>query len=479
MPLFDFLYHKSTREPPDQKAVATVQAVGIQKPLPPAAHDLEQLLRQLRHSEIAYACIRIKKKAMADPRLIVQQRQGDTYVEAVGHPLRRLIMRPMPDLDETAFIGTALASIDIAGVFFAEKVRSHAGAIVGLNPINPLYMTPRKDASGTLNGYTYTRGSYRVDFALEDLLIRDLRSWDNPPPLAVAVGAIDLDRVQTDFARAYFNNGGQPSGILKKSGVLRDQDEARSIQAQWAAKYGRGGNGYGAPAVLDDNMSYERVGSFLHELDNETLRMFSETRVCMAFGVPPLIVYTYAGIVKSTYSNLKEAWANFWDAELSPTLKEWRSFFTWALLSEFVGEDAIWNEQYRLYWDLSAVASMQEDVDAVQARAERAFRAGGMTLNEYRMHLGLPTDTAGDYYLRLLAYAPYDANSAPTVDANDVLAGKTDQPPAKARSVNPAHVTAFKAVGTAPIERRVQREIHAAALQTYAKLIDQVRQEAA
>lgn len=470
MPLFDFLYHKSTREPPALKAPA-VQPVGLQKPLPPAARDLEHLLSQLSHSEIAYACIRIKKKAMADPRLIVQQRKGDTYVEAVGHPLRRVIMRPMPDLDETAFIGTALASIDIAGVFFAEKIRSNAGALVGLNPINPLYMTPRKDDNGALIGYTYKRGNYRVDFDLGELLIRDLRSWDNPTPLAVAVGAIDLDRVQTDFARAYFNNGGQPSGILKKAGVLQSQDEAQSIQARWAAKYGRGGNGYGAPAVLDDNMSYERVGSFLNELDNETLRMFSETRVCMAFGVPPLIVYTYAGIVKSTYSNLKEAWANFWDAELSPTLKEWRSFLTWALLSEFVGEEAIWQEQYRLYWDLSAVAAMQEDVDAVQTRARANFAAGLMTLNEARAAAGLPDDANGDYYLRSIATQQTPKDSA-------VLELPAAAPqPAKARSVNPAHVTAFKAASTEPVERRVRREIHAAAQQTYAKLIAQVRQE--
>ena len=36
----------------------------------------------------------------------------------------------------------------------------------------------------------------------------------------------------------------------------------------------------------------------------------------MAFGVPPLIVYAYVGLLRATYSNLKEAWSSFWDASM-------------------------------------------------------------------------------------------------------------------------------------------------------------------
>ena len=81
-------------------------------------------------------------------------------------------------------------------------------------------------------------------------------------------------------------------------------------------------------------------------------------------------------------------------------------------------------EQIRLAYDFSQVAAYQEDVDAAHARAEKAFRAGGITLNEYRSQIGYTPDAAGDYYLRLLSYAPHEAGTSPEVDADQALGGK-------------------------------------------------------
>ena len=116
----------------------------------------------------------------------------------------------------------------------------------------------------------------------------------------------------------------------------------------------------------------------------------------MVFGVPPLIVYAYVGLLRATYSNLKEAWGGFWDATMSPAFKEWRAFWTWALLPEFEDERDIQAERVRLHYDMTQVAALQEDVDAMQTRARANWSAGGITLNEYRAAIGYGARPGGD-----------------------------------------------------------------------------------
>lgn len=401
----------------------TIEKVGTQALAQPRTVDTAGLMAASARSELAFSCIEIKRKAMQDPRLIVEELSTDgTWTEASNHPFQRLMMRPLPPsngspgMDGATFMGVAVASWDIARVFYAEKVRSASGAVVALNPLNPAAMSPWKQGTGQV-GYIWRDGARTERFRYEDLLIRGNPDWSCASPLSVAVGAIDADTAQTDFIRAFFNHGAQPGGILKKKGTIT-QEVADRTADMWSAKYGRRGNGWFRPAVLDDNVEYQKVGAMLDELDSESIRGLTESRVCMPFGVPPLIIYAKIGLDKATYSNLKQAWASFWDAELSPALKAWREFFTWSLLTEFVSEDLIFSGRIRLRWDLSQVAALQDDVDAVFKRAADALRAGGWTLNEYRSATGQAPDAAEDYYLRSKAQAAQVAGEMPVVSAS-------------------------------------------------------------
>lgn len=398
-------------------APVDARAVSVQKVTATPRRDVGTggLIDAATKNEVAFACVQIKRKAMQDPRLMVQVKDADgTWKEADGHPFTRLMMRPLPDMDGATFMGIAVASWDIARVFYAEKVRSAAGAVVGLNPLNPACMRPRYGPDNAHHGWTWRDGQQTIEFSTEDVLVRRQPAWGDAAPLAVALGAVDADTAQTDFIRAFFNNGGQPSGILKVKGTY-DQSRADALSGRWAAKYGRRGDGWHRPAVLDDNADYQKTGAYLNELASETIVGIFESRICQAFGVPPLIIYAYVGLMRATYANLKEAWASFWDAELSPALKAWREFLTWHLLTEFVGEDLIYGGRVRLAWDLSEVSALQDDVDAIHARAKAALQVGGWTLNEYRSATGQKPDTAGNYYLRSKALVTQDMDAAPGV----------------------------------------------------------------
>lgn len=386
--------------------------IGVQGRGVSVRTDTDSLISARRVNELVYACIKIKADAMTDPRLMVQKRGAKEWEEVDGHPFRRLMLRPNKYMDETALLRAAMVSMEVAGIFYAEKVRSGGKMVVELHPLDPSKVkeVKKKNQDGTeeVTGYEWRDGRAKKTIKAEDMLVR--RDWemgDALSPLAVAMGAVDADSAQTDFIRTFFNNGGVPSGILKVQRSI-DQDESDAIRAKWMQKYGRGA-GQNSVAVLDENADYEKIGSSLNELSSQEIRGITESRICMTFGVPPLIVYAYVGLLRATYSNLKEAWAAFWDATMSPLLKDWRSFFQWSLLPDFENEELILAERVRLHWDLSQVAALQEDVDAVHKRALDAYKGAGITLNEYRSRIGeepYPDNELGEtspYLTRLMS----------------------------------------------------------------------------
>jgi hypothetical protein len=253
-------------------------------------------------------------------------------------------------------------------------------------------------ADRQLIGYTWGDGAQSREYRLDELLIRSAPAWYDPPPLVAAMGATESDTAQTDYIRAFFENGGVPPGLLKYSMPLNDE-KRQEIRDKWRSTYG---NRYGRShdiGILDSNVDFQQTGSKLDELQSQTLRSVAESRICMVFGVPPLIVYAYVGLLRATYSNLGEAWRGFWDATMSPMFKELKDFWTWSLLTEFEDESDIRAEKVRLAYDMSTVAALQEDVDAIQKRSEAAWRAGGISRAEYRQALSQPSDPSDAFYL--------------------------------------------------------------------------------
>lgn len=410
--------------------------------------DTASLEATMAQNELVYACIHIKAQSARDPRLIVQTAKADgAYEEIPGHPFRQLLMHPNPIMTEGDFMAAAIVSWDVSNPrrFYAAKEYTR-GLLTALYPLNPACMAPLYSKSGNrdLIGYTWKEGQNKQDYSLEELLIRAAPSWYDPPPLVAALGSVGADTAQTQTIGTYFANGGIPPLFLKYSMALNDI-QRDDIRAKWRGIYG-GGQAAGDIGVLDVNSDVREVGSKLDQLASQTLRSVSESRICMVFGVPPLIVYAYVGLLRATYANLGEAWAGFWDATMSPAFKEWRDWYTWQLLPEFEDMAAIRSESVKLAYDMSTVAALQDDVDAIQNRARANFQARLISQNEARSALGYtPTDGGDETF-----FAPTPAPSGMPA-------------PAKARKN-----AGERKVTQATIERKMQK-----ALQVY--LADEYR----
>ena len=375
----------------------------------PQAGELDRhtgSLQTIMHdNELVYACLSIKAQAARDPRLVVERRKNQAsgdYTPLPDHPLRRLMASPNAKMTEGDLIVSALISWDTTSPrrFFAEK-EYRRGLLVGLHPLNPACMEPRySTTTRALIGYRWRDGGDAIDYSLDDLLIRAAPAWYAPAPLIAALGSIDADSSQTQYIRSFLTNGGMPSVYLKDTQRTLNTQQRDEIRQRWRATYRNQSQRHDI-GVLDMFQDVIKLGSGINELDNDTLRQVAESRICMVLGVPPLIVYAYVGLMRSTYSNLKEAWSGFWDATMSPSLREWRDFWSHSLLPEFEEVRDIQSERIRLRYDLSQVAALQDDVDAVQTRATKAYTSGLITRNEGRTAVGYAPDPDGDtYYVR-------------------------------------------------------------------------------
>ncbi len=432
------------------------ELMSLGRPGAPYSDTADLQDAQIRN-ELVFACLAIKASTAQDPRLIVQQqrtaRGKTTYEEVPNHPLRQLLAMSEADLMKAALI-----SWDVSNPRRAYFEKVYTGALLtGLNPLNPVCMhAERSRSSGELLGYTYRDGTHRREYGLDELIVRAAPAWYDPPPLVAALGSVASDTAQTDYIRAFFDNGGVPAGFLKYNMPMNDTQRGE-VRAKWSAIYGNRYRRQHDVGVLDANVDYQEIGAPLDKLSSQTLRSVAESRICMVFGVPPLIVYAYVGLLRATYSNLKEAWAGFWDATMSPAFKEWRIFWTRALLPEFESERDIRSERVRLHYDLSAVAALQEDVDATQKRARENWTAGGISQNEFRAAIGYEPRPGGDEVFAKPSPTPTTTTTTPAG------AGK------ERKERDGATV--------AMIERRMEREVRSYLLGEYQAAVAAVRSE--
>lgn len=412
--------------PQAAKAAYDYVPVGVRGKPVRSQYDRAALIRASHTNEVAYSCINIKQTTAVDPRLYVERKQsGDEWQEVEGHPLRRLMMKPNPDMDEVGFVQWFIASRDTVGEFYAEIVRStKTGPPVALYPLNPALVDPIPASDGTIGAYQFKLGSYKQDIPAENMLVwrsPDIsNTWRGLSPLAVATGAIDGDTAQTDYVSEFFKVGGIPAGMMTIKGRTVTALEAEEIRDKWRAKFSaKYGGSQTDIAVMDENAEFQVLGSKLDELASEELRGVAESRICMVFGVPPLVIYAYIGLLRSIQSNLREAWQQFWDSRLTPEYKAIRQWLTMRMLTEFESEDLVLGERVRCQWDMSQVAALQDDVDGIQARARDNWKAGGITRNEFRAAIGAQPDPDGDIYIN-------DIN-APAIASDDTNEGDDDE----------------------------------------------------
>lgn len=291
------------------------------------------------------------------------------------HPLTQLVSRPNPQQSWPEFAALMEIYYNL-GNSFVLLVRPPKGgtptAMYNLRP-DRVYIIPAERA---IKGYLYVPEGLSVRDGLpilaEDMIHVKLPNPSDPlegmgwgmPPTAIAQST-DVDNDITRFLKLFFQNGAMPLGLLKFDVPMDDGDIAE-IKQRWMDMYG-GVDNWIDVGVLDQGGSYQRVGSTFDEMGFEGIDERNESRILGPFGVPPILIGTRMGLLRSTYSNYETARRAFWEDTAVPELRLFEKEFQYFLQSDDGGFVA---------YDLSQVPALLQDVPALIKAAKDLWGMG-------------------------------------------------------------------------------------------------------
>lgn len=366
----------------------------------PKSTDFRQLADEgYRRNLIVYSCIREKAQTVAEPELKceVQGADGEASALAAAHPLVALLDRPNPEQGQFSFLELLMTHLDVAGNAYVHKVRSRMGKVVQLWLLRPdrIEIVPGPD--GHVAGYKFAVGpSRKQDLPAEDVVHLKypdpLNDYYGLSPICAAARAGDLDNNMIDWLAAFFLNGAEPRGFLKFKMRVAPEDRLRA-KAQWAENH-LGPRGWHSTAALDADVDYQETGKGPGDLAMDSISDQTESRICSAFGVPPILIGCAVGLKRSTYANYREAKRSFWEETLIPLYTRIADALTIGLAHEF----ATGNQAIVVRFDLSDIEALQESRQEQRSAAVQLYGGGVATKNEARVLAGLPRVVGGDTF---------------------------------------------------------------------------------
>lgn len=362
----------------------------------PASSFLSHMSEGYDKSELVFRCVNEAATSMPEATLRVYDALDRRSDPLQDHPLRRLLANPNPLLTEFELFEVTSQHLDLAGIAVWEIVRDRVGRITELWPLRPDKV--RMKRNGNQVAYGYVVGStvlpvevvfFRLPNPLDPLV--------GAPPMRAALRATAVDNEATSFVKALLGNSAIP-GVVVTMGELEtvlDEEVTNRLTEKWMAKLG--GRKRGKPVFLQTGMDVKQLGLNLKDLEFPDLRAVAESRICMAFETPPMLVGAKVGLDRATYSNMAEARRAFWEQKIMPRQRRVRDTIAAQLLSK-VDPGGQGRRRVSLRWDTSEVLALRESQESRWTRATEGFRAGGMTVNDWRREVGLPEVTGGDVF---------------------------------------------------------------------------------
>ena len=371
-----------------------------------------------RGNALVYRCVQLLANSASQPEMVGVREtpEGDADLPPAD-PLVSLLERPSTEHgSQTGFIADVVTYLMLLGEAPLYKVPGEkTGRTVELQLIRPSKIEVEKDSRGNkVYLYRYDPSKNPKRLTPDQIIFLKLRDPLNRArglaPLAAAARETDTDNEVTDWRKAFFQDGAIPPGILTTEQPA-SQKQLEEWAVMWTAKYG-GKKGAGKTPALAGGLSYQATGVKPGDFTLDEFSGLSESRICMAFGVPPVLVGAKVGLDRSTYANYQHARRSFWEETVSPLL---------TFLSDELTDGLTANGDGRLVkFDTSKVAALQEDRDKVETRYGNALKNGAITVNEYREKLGLDPVPDGDVY--------YQPGSVKVIHAGDLGVEEEPEP---------------------------------------------------
>jgi len=372
-----------------------------------------------RNHAVIRACVQEIATSIADAGVEVGLQTPDGWEAAPAHPIADLLNSPNEFGDYNSLMQEWVSRLLLAGKSFIWKWRTRAGELAELWPVPTSWVSVKTGGTGgkLIDYYEVIQDRHQVrKVETEDMFyarfIDPSSVYDGVGPLQAALHDYQLDCERENYLVEMLTNLKVPGLTLKRepgNAPLSERQKADLRQSlhDIAGKGKRGGT-----PILPPGVSIEFPG-ILKDMDWPGFAALSESRICAAFAVPPILVGVRVGIESATYSNYATARKSFYTETLRPL---------WAALAGTLTRGLFRNEgeeRLEIRFKLDDIPELQEDVNQRAKRAAELLRGGAITRNEARDMAGLEAVDDGDVYLLPINIVEQPVRSKPAEEPEE------------------------------------------------------------
>lgn len=314
---------------------------------------------------VLYSAIKYKNDSISQAPLRAYKGNPNKarLIEDNKHPLAQLANRPNDYMSKVEYMQYCVTYLNIHGNCFIYWTGFDSKKVVpGLYPLRPDRVKIVPDSDKKVVGYMYYPDGLSVENARPILRENMLHiKFPNPydplegqgyglSPMSAAATSIDTDNYMTKFLGMYFQrNGIMPGGIIELPYESNMEDIAK-LREQWLDTYG-GASNWGKPMVLDSSGKWVNGSMAFKDMVLDAIDLRNIRRTTAVLGVPAKVL----GLdnESSTYNNLAEADAMFWQHTMSSELQLFEEEMS--LKVKYKDEEAF------LRFDISGIAAFAED----------------------------------------------------------------------------------------------------------------------
>jgi len=349
-------------------------------------YDATELVNYYSKSGLVFACVRELSTTIAEAALEVGYETDGEFELMEDHEALALFYEN-PYYTSAQILDLIVSRLSLTGASYVGLVRYKNRQGVGLLQPLPTASVKPKISGLEILGYEIAVKDNDKPIFVE----RDQMCWHrylDPrtchgviSPLATVLRDYGIDAERQNITVEMLKNQNIPGMIFELERVLT-ADQRKEMTDSLDAATGGEANRRGKATALPHGVKYVKPTTTT-DINFDSLNALSESRICMAFGIPPIIVGAKVGLDKATYSNYAHARTSFYAETIMPLWNFIAEEFTRSVFRQ-QGESKL---EFR--FDTSKIKELQTDMNAVATRAALVYEKGVATRDEARAMIDL------------------------------------------------------------------------------------------
>lgn len=360
---------------------------------------------------VGFRCVHMIATSFATMPWLLKGKGG---AEITDHPLLTLLTRPAPTVGGHSLWEAYMAYLLLSGnSYIVGSTLSDNRPPVELWNMRPDRTKVIAGPFGTPSDFSYEAYGQKVVFPVDlisgasDVMhvkeFHPLNDWYGLSRLEPAAYGVDRHNDASAHNKALLQNGARPTGALIFQPVKAENGAEQSAPpevieaARLEMESSHTGPGRaGRPLIFGGNVDWKEMGLSPRDMDFGAGKDDAARDICLAFGVPHLLVVPGP----STYNNVREAKLELWEDTILPLVDKTKDALNAWLAPKF-------GDNLTLEPDLDSVSALEP-----RRESKRASITGLLTN-------GIIDDTEAR---EALQYAPRDKGAVKKVDAQVLTA---------------------------------------------------------